>query len=168
VTQFTAELRGLDQLHERLRPGRLLQPTRRFIEDLSNTAQRTAQRAAKPHAADKGTLGRDISIEISHDGSIARVAPNSRIAGIAFTIEEGRRPGRRPPYGAIKRWAESHGFVPVGRGNSKFIQEIREQIKSRGTQGIHFMRQADEAVQRAMRDGVPRTEAEIHDAWQRN
>ncbi len=164
---FVVDVRGLDQLHARLQPGRLLQPTKRFIHDLAEMAQRTAQRAAKPHPADKGTLGRAISIEFDSSGDVAKVSPARNIAGIAFTIEEGRRPGRRPPYTPIKRWLLSHGIISGARGESRKIQFIREEIKMRGTRGVHFMAQAAEVTQRALREGIPRTEAEIHAAWER-
>ena len=165
--QFEVEVFGLDALRLKLRDGRLLQPTRAFLADLGRVGLKTAQRAAKPHPADKGTLGRSIMLDIALDGWSARIAPASFVAGIAFTIEEGRRPGRRPPYGPIKRWLISHGIIPEGRGTSKRVQEVREEIKAQGTRGVHFMAQAQETVEKAMRDGIPKTEQEIKALWDR-
>ena len=165
--QFDIQVIGLDALRLKLRERRLLRPTRDFIGVLGRTAQKTAQRAAKPHPADKGTLGRALLLHMSSDGNTARVEPAQSIAGLAFTIEEGRRPGRRPPYRPIKRWLESHGFIPIARGTSKQIQAVREEIKARGTRGIHFMAQAQETVDKAMHEGIPKTEREIEALWDR-
>ena len=164
---FEVDVVGLDALRLRLRERRFLSPTRDFLRELGRVAQKTAQRAAKPHPADKGTLGRSILLDFALDGSSARVAPAPRIAGIAFTIEEGRRPGRRPPYGPIKRWMISHGIIPAGRGTSKQVQELREEIKAHGTRGVHFMAQAEKAIDKAMHDGIPKTEQEIRALWDR-
>ena len=164
---FEVEVVGLAALQARLQPGRLLQPTSQFIEDLGKAGQRTAQRAAKPHPADKGTLGRAIHLEISSDRKTARIAPDRSISGIAFTIEEGRKPGRRPPYKAIKQWAIAHGIVPAGKGNSAQVKALRETIKDRGTQGVHYMAQAQEATDKALHHGIPRTEKEIKAIWDR-
>jgi len=165
--QFEVQFVGLEALRARLRDKHFLKPTRTFLHELGRVGQKTAQRAAKPHPADKGTLGRAILLDFALDGSSARVAPAPRYAGIAFTIEEGRRPGRRPPYGPIKRWMISHGIIPEGRGTSKRVQEIREEIKLHGTRGVHFMAQAEVAVNKAMHDGIPKTEQEIRALWDR-
>ena len=165
--QFEVQFVGLEALRARLRDKHFLKPTRTFLHELGRVGQKTAQRAAKPHPADKGTLGRAILLDFALDGSSARVSPAPRIAGIAFTIEEGRRPGRRPPYGPIKRWMISHGIIPAGRGTSKQVQAVREEIKAQGTRGVHFMAQAEKAVNKAMHDGIPKTEQEIKALWDR-
>src|SRR3990172_7748556 len=165
--QFEVDILGLDNVLLRLREKRFLSPTRDFLKGLGRVGQRTAQRAAKPHPADKGTLGRAILLDFALDGSSARVAPAPRYAGIAFTIEEGRRPGRRPPYGPIKRWMISHGIIPEGRGDSKKVRFMQEDIKLRGTRGVHFMAQARDVADEILRTGVPKTEQEIRDLWVR-
>jgi hypothetical protein len=167
MSHFAVELQGLPALRARLQPGRLLQPTKAFIKDLAETAQRTAQRAAKPHSADKGTLGRQIAIEYSSDGELARIYPQPRIANVAQTVEVGRKAGKRPPYGPIKRWAIAHGFIPSGKGNSKLVHQLRERVMHEGTKGVHFMQTAEDVTERAMREGIPHTEQEIHAAWER-
>jgi len=166
---FEVEMVGLDQLRLRLREGRLLAPTRSFLQELGRVGQKTAQRAAKPHPADKGTLGRAILLDFALDGSSARVAPAPAYAGIAFTIEEGRRPGRRPPHGPIKRWMISHGIIPEGRGKgiSERVKDFREEIKLHGTRGVHFMAQAEETVNKAIHEGIPKTAQEIKALWDR-
>ena len=166
---FEVDVVGLDAVRMKLREGHLLTPTRGFLRVLGRVGQKTAQRAAKPHPADKGTLGRAILLDFALDGSSARVAPAPAYRGIAFTIEEGRRPGRRPPYGPIKRWMISHGIIPEGRGKgiSQRVREVREEIKLHGTRGVHFMAQAEKAVDKAMHDGIPKTEQEIKALWDR-
>ena len=166
--QLTVNVVGLDALRLKLREGRLLEPTRVFLKDLGRVGQKTAQRAAKPHPADKGTLGRGIRLDLALDGKSARIAPVRSIVGLAFTIEEGRRPGRRPPYGPIKRWMISHDIITGARGEGKRVQEMREDIKAKGTRGIHFMEIAEKAVEAAMRSGIPKTEGEIRALWDRS
>ena len=165
--QFEVQFVGLEALRARLRDKHFLKPTRTFLHELGRVGQKTAQRAAKPHPADKGTLGRAILLDFALDGSSARVAPASRYAGIAFTIEEGRSPGRRPPYGPIKRWMISHGIITGARGEGKRVREVQEEIKLHGTRGVHFMAQAEQAVNKAMHDGIPKTEQEIRALWDR-
>lgn len=145
----------------------MTEPARRLIENTSVATRKTAQRAAKPHPGDKGTLGRGVLVTLSRDGSEALVYVTRSMAGIAFTIEEGRRPGRRPPYGPIKRWMIAHGIISAGRGTSKQVREVREDIKLRGTRGIHFMKQAADVADEVLRRGVPQTQQEIRDLWNR-
>jgi len=165
--RFVLDNGSVVQLLDKLDPKSFDRPAVQMIKDIGATTQRTAQRAAKPHEADKGTFGKVIVLDILDKGYTARVYVPESIAGLAFTIEEGRRPGKRPPYGPIKRWALSHGYIPSGRGNSKFVQVIREEIKTHGTRGVFFMRQAIETAEKALREGIPRTEKEIHAAWER-
>ena len=164
---FEVDFLGLDALRLRLRERRFLSPTRDFLKELGRVGQKTAQRAAKPHPADKGTLGRAILLDFALDGSSARVAPSAQSAGIARTIEEGRRPGRRPPYRPIKRWMISHNIIPEGRGTSKRIREMQQQIRASGTRGVNFMAQAREVADKALLSGIPRTEAQIKARWDR-
>ena len=165
---FEAEVSGVDVLRERLRnPRFLFQSTRHLIEGAGIAARKTAQRAAKPHPADKGTLGRAVRLEVSPNGLQATVDIARSVSGIAFTIEEGRRPGRRPPYGPIKRWMISHGIISAGRGTSKQVQALREDVKARGTRGVHFMAQARDVANTVLRQGVPKTEQEIKALWDR-
>ena len=144
-----------------------LGPGRELVKSVGLVTQRTAQRAAKPHAADKGTLGRMMILTIEDGGLTARVEPHGSIAGIAYTINYGRRAGKRPPYGPIKRWLESHGYIPLGKGNSKFVQAVREDIKSQGTRGVLFMEAAVKAMEESLRGEIPKTEEQIRAAWER-
>lgn len=165
---FRVRVTGLDALREQLRNKKFLfRPTRRLIEAAGMAARKTAQRAAKPHPADKGTLGRAILMTFRDNNQTAVVDVPRRIAGIAFTIEEGRRPGRRPPYTPIKRWMISHGIIPEGKGTSKRIQFMRDTIKQRGTKGIHFMAAGRDAADKVIRTGIPKTEAEVKALWDR-
>ena len=165
---FEVEVSGADALGEMLRSKDFLSsPTRRLIEYAGRAAWRTAQRAAKPHPADKGTIGRAIRFNILPGGMAARIDIVRSFAGIAYTIEEGRRPGRRPPYGPIKRWMISHGIISGARGDSKKVRYMQEDIKLRGTRGVHFMAQAADIANKVMEGNVPRTEQEIKALWDR-
>ena len=165
---FEAEVKGVDSLRELLRSKRFLfRPTRRLIEGAGIAARKTAQRAAKPHPGDKGTLGRYIRLEVSHSGLQATVDIARSVVGIALTIEEGRRPGRRPPYGRIKRWMISHDIITGARGEGERVREVQEEIKLHGTRGVHFMAQARDVANMVLRQGVPKTEQEIRELWDR-
>ena len=165
---FDVEARGLHPIRERLRSKSFfLTPTKARIRAAGQGAQRTAQRAAKPHSADKGTLGRGILFDIDADGLTARIYPLRRITGLASTIEEGRRPGRRPPYTPLKRWMISHGIISDGKGTSKLVRLMQNRIMQSGTRGVGFMAKAAEAAEKVLREGVPKTEQEIHDLWER-
>ena len=165
---FEVDVSGANVLVEMLRSKRFVfSPTRRLIEGAGIAAHKTAQRAAKPHPSDKGTLGRAILFTLRNDGMVAWVKPARSLVGLMFTIEEGRRPGRRPPYGPIKRWMTSHGIIAGVRGDSKQVRAMQEDIKLRGTRGVHFMAQADTAAQEVLNSGVPKTEQEIRDLWVR-
>jgi hypothetical protein len=160
---------GADQLRHALREKAFLWPPvrRKLIAGAGQAAHKTSQRAAKPHAADKGTLGRNILLEFEDKGLTARVFPARRITGLAVTIEEGRRPGRRPPYGGIKAWMLSHGLISGGRGDSKLIQMMRERIRQSGTRGVGYMAEGAKAAEKVLQQGVPQTEAEVRALWER-
>jgi hypothetical protein len=167
---FDVELQGAAAIQETLRSGFWRGPVRqRLVKGAAIAAQTTARRAAKPHAADKGTLGRFVLLHIDADGLLARVDMAPSVAGVAFTIEEGRRPGRRPPYKAIKRWMISHGIIGEGRGRgtSAAVQLMRERIRASGTEGVHFMAQARDVAEMVLQRGVPGTEDDIRALWER-
>lgn len=157
---FSARLEGLDTLRQRLRPGYLLKPVRKnLIESAGNAARKTAQRAAKGQAG-TGRLGRHILVDFQDKGMTAVVMPTRTIAGIAFVINYGRRPGRRPPYRALKRWADRAG-IPTK------IRDLQEDIKLRGTKGLEYMEAAENAANIVLRTGIPATDREIRALWKR-
>lgn len=165
---FDVRVKGLDVIRAKIQSGRLLGPVREeLIRRAGEEAKKKAVVASKPHAADKGTLGGAIFLEFADGGLVARVDIHRSVTGIAFTIEEGRRPGRRPPYRRLKAWAIAHGYAPSS-GGSQVIQEMRERIRHEGTRGIHFMAQAAEEANRVIAAGIPRTERAIERAWENN
>lgn len=166
--RFSVEVEGGDTIARVLKDPKLWVPSvnRRIIDDAAKAGEKTARRAAKPHAVDKGTLGRAVRLKfLSPLEAIIDLAPSVR--GVARVVEEGRRPGRRPPYGAIKRWGEAHGVIPAGRGASKYVQELRDRIRDEGTRGVHFMEQASEVADKLVRSGVPRASSDIEATWER-
>ena len=165
--QLTVRVVGLDALRLKLREGTVFTPARSFLKDLARVGQKTAQRAAKPHPVDKGTLGKAILLDFALDGKSARIMPARSIIGLANVLEAGRRPGKRPPYGPIKRWMLSHGIITGVRGDGKKVQAMREDIKAHGTRGIYFMEAAQESINLAVRFGIPKTEREIKAIWNR-
>ena len=174
------QVRGLDALHQRLKPGMLFRPvTKEIIEAAARAAHLTARRAAKGRAG-KGSLGRAITMEYERTWKLqdsaatgprgpfaAIIYPHRSISGIASTIEYGRRSGRRPPYGPIKRWLIAANIIPAGKGTSKRIREVQEQIRLCGTKGIGYMKAAEDVANKVIRGNLPRTEAEIKALWER-
>ena len=129
---------GLEKLQQKLK--RALEPVEQALANLADFVRGEAERQAKPHAADKGTLGRAVKVSFSGAGVAlsATVAPPRATMGLAYTIEEGRRPGKQPPSASIGRWAKAHGIAT----NAWVLVKL---IKERGTKGIHFMAGAAEA-----------------------
>lgn len=161
------KVEGLDLLRRKLDAGNLLTPTREIVAGAGKQALQTAQKAARPHPADKGTLARMIHSDSQDGGKTVVVAPETKIRGLAATIEEGRAPGKRPPYGSIKKWMLSHGIIQGVRGDSKYVRAMRERIATVGTKGVGFMAAGAEAADRALKHGIPQAEDEIRKAWDR-
>jgi len=164
---IAVKVRGLDALREQLRSKKFMwRPTRQLIEAAAAAARKTAQRASKGKAG-KGSLGRAILVTFRDKGQTAVVDVPRRIAGIAYTIEEGRKPGRRPPYTPIKRWMIQANIISGGKGESKRIQFMRDTIRRRGTKGIHFMAAGRDAADKVIHGGIPKTASEIEALWKR-
>lgn len=154
------EIRGIDAMRERLRPGRMLSPVKtELVKAAAMAARLTAMRASKGKAG-KGTLGKHIHIEFLKKGMVARISPTRRVIGIASVIEYGRRPGRRPPYTPLKLWAARAGV-------KMSVRDLQQEIKERGTRGVFFMEAAQEAANKVIKGGIPKTEAEIKALWER-
>lgn len=136
---------------ERLGPG-LYRPA---LAELVARATRTAERAARGAApADMGALRRSITSE---------TAP---LRGRVFTalayaaaVEEGRRPGARPPPPqALVGWMARHGV-----GGSAWV--LARAIGRRGTKGRFFMRAGLEAARDALPGLLGQAARRIGSAW---
>jgi hypothetical protein len=134
----TVEVQGLEKLKAKL--GRALEPVEMGLTQLAEYILKEARTRAKPHSWNKGTLGNAVKVSFAGKGMAlsATVAPQKAVMGIAYTIEEGRRPGKPPPVKAIGRWAKAGGITT----NPWLLAQV---IKRRGTRGIHFMAGAAEA-----------------------
>jgi len=140
----TIEVQGIEKLKAKL--GRALGPVEMGLTQLAQYIHNEVRRRAKPHAADKGTLGNATKVEFAGKGmslSAKVYFPSDnmgarRTQGIAMTVEEGRSPGTPPPVKAIKRWAVAHGITT----NPWLLAQL---IGKKGTKGIHFMAGAAEA-----------------------
>jgi hypothetical protein len=161
---FEVEVHGLDVLKRKL-AGNLLSPVKdQMVKEAALAGRRVAAEKSKGRYGRKGLYGR-LDIDFSNDGLVANVHPVRSIAGIAFTMEEGRRPGRRPPYTPIKRWLIDAGAISGQRGDSKVVRATREAIKAGGTRPIHFMQEAAEEAERTLKQRGPPTEREIERQW---
>ena len=155
---FDVQVHGLDVLKAKLDSKRFLGPVREeLIAHAAKVGTKTAEEKSKGQLGRKGLRGR-IRTEFEQAGLIAHVFPDRAIGGIAFAIEEGRRPGKRPPYRGIKQWLG-------GSASKDTIETVRKSIMLSGTKGVHFMAQAQDAAQQALRGGLPKTERRIEGEW---
>lgn len=130
-----------------------------LIEPAAKAGKKEADEKSKGRYGRKG-LGRRTHIRFEQDGMLARVAVDSQISGIAWAMEEGRRPGRRPPYRPIKAWKEA---TPI----TMTVRELQESIKVHGTQGLHYMRDAAQVADDTLRGRVAPTERALEHQWNR-
>ena len=140
----------------------MLDPAEDEFKKLVDFVHKEAQRRAKPHSWNKGTLGKVIKVDFAPAGRAleAKVSLPRAVVGIGRTIEEGRKPGKPPPVSAIKRWAEAGGITTKPW---TLVQIIRR----RGTKGIYFMAGAAEAGEKKAKEILKSTAAAIERAWGR-
>jgi hypothetical protein len=127
---------GVEALQRKLHGA--TEPIGGIVREAGQFARDKTAQYAKPHAADKGTLGQGITLKLSA-GVVpleAVIAPNRRIMGIAVTVEEGRRPGKAPPTKAIGRWAKAHGYL----NPPMTAWLLAQKIKREGTKGVFMFR----------------------------
>lgn len=154
---FDVEVHGLDVLRAKLDQRRLFGPVKEeMIARAAQAGKKEAEEKSKGQFGKKGLRGR-IETHFEQDGLIARVSPIRSLAGIAFTMEHGRRPGKRPPYKRIKAWATGNISTPV--------RELQEDIKLHGTGGLFFMAEAAQVANDTLRDRRPVAEREIERGW---
>lgn len=114
-----------------------------------------AERASKKHLRDsssRGASGRTLSSINSSEGSFkSEIRPNTKYAE---WVEEGRRPGRMPPYQRgtdLEKWARRVGINP-------FL--VARAIARKGTKPKKFMFEAYKEVKpKIERDGNDMVEA---------
>lgn len=165
MPKLAASVSGMDRLQLKLK--RALEPVERGVAELAEFVKQEAKRRAKPHAADKGSLGNVVKVSFAGEGAKLSAAvdlPRS-IYWLGTTVEEGRSPGKAPPVAAIGRWAERHGYLSetdieatasirqMSKGFlaghvSRTAWKLAMEIKKHGTKGIHFMAGAAEAGRR--------------------
>jgi len=134
---FEVEVHGLDVLKAKLDSKRFLGPVREeLIAHAAKVGTKVAEEKSKGQRGTKGFKGR-IETTFDSNGLVAHVFPQRSIGGIPFVIEEGRRPGRRPPYRGIKKWLG-------GSASRDAIEGVRRDIMAHGTKGVHYMAQAQE------------------------
>lgn len=155
MSRIDVEIRGLERLRRKLEE--VPQAARELMERATRFAHEEAQRRAKPHAADKGTLAATVKFAIA-PGPIPLHARVFTASGIAETVESGRRAGQRPPVASIGRWAASHGIA-----TNPWM--LAKEIGQRGTRGVKFMAGAVEATQKRMGDFIRETERAIRQRW---
>ena len=57
------------------------------------------------------------------------------------------------------------GIIPEGKGTSAQVQAMRTNIMQRGTQGLHFMQEAEDEAKRAINQGKGPAESDIERIW---
>lgn len=158
--QYSIDIRGLPEL--RRRADRVLDEVRPMMEDVGKFVRERAAERAKPHPADKGTLGKGIKFELEGGAVplLGRVKPARPIQGIAWTVEAGRRPGKPPPVAALERWLTSHG-IPT----NPWVMQA--EIRRRGTRGVKFMAGAADDARRELPRIIGSAARKIESRWGR-
>lgn len=163
----TVTVQGADEL--RIKLGRTLQPVEKAIAELAAYVNTEAKRRAKPHAADKGTLGNVIATSLSGGGANIKaevyVPYESHVQGIAWSIEEGRPPDKRPSLARIAVWAFRHGYL--ANDDLAGVYRLAQRIKSQGTKGVYFMRDAAEAGTKKAQETMANLKIQIEEMWAR-
>lgn len=135
----TFAITGTEQLEARLRRMGKLDAVKDLVHDAARLGHERVQEYARPHPVDTGGLAQGITVQFRELEAL--VTPGRRVVGIAYTVEEGRRPGRRPPKAAIARWATRHGI-----GTPPWVLATR--IAKEGTRGVHMFERAAKDVER--------------------
>lgn len=147
---------------------KLAPPKKHVIAYAATQGRETAERESKGRHGTKGFRGR-METTFEQDDLVARIRPQRAIAGIAFTVSQGRRPGRGISLKAFAPWAGRAGIqVYRTEGRRRYTAEyvnIRELIKARGTTPVPYMEHGEEAANKAIRDGIPKAEREMERDW---
>lgn len=156
---LTVNVKGLDALILKL--GHVTDPVKGMVEEAGRYGWAQLKVFAKPHPGDKGTIGNASKFEFGGVGLAiqARISPLPSMKGIARVIEEGRKPGKGPPFKAIEKWGLAHGMAP------KTGWKLRSAIKTRGTKGVHMFAQAAEATSKHFPGLLKKAAATIEKAW---
>lgn len=158
---ITVTVEGVDALKRKL--GGVMEPIGGIVREAGIFAHEKTATYAKPHAADKGTLGQGITLKLGA-GVVpleATIAPNSRIAGIAVTVEEGRPPGKRPSVDRIERWAWAHGYLPRTSRGWKLAQKIARE----GTKGVKMFEHAAKDTEAKVKELIGNAVRTIERKW---
>jgi hypothetical protein len=158
---ITITVEGVEALKKKL--GGVTEPIGGIVREAGIFAREKTATYAKPHAADKGTLGQGITLKLGA-GAVpldATIAPNSRIMGIAVTVEQGRPPGKRPNVDAIERWAWAHGYLPRASRGWKLAQ----QIAKTGTKGVKMFEHAAKDTEAKVKELVSHAVSTIEKRW---
>lgn len=157
---FDVEVRNLDVIKRKLDAGNIFTPVKHLmIEEAAKAGKKTMDEESKGQFGKKG-FGRRTHITLEQGGMVGRVAIDKQVSGIAATVDQGRRAGRRPPYKPIKAWAQAAGI-------STPIRELQEAIKAGGTGGVFFMRDAAQVADDTLRARVAPTERAVEAQWNR-
>jgi len=156
---LTVNVKGLDALILKL--GHVTDPVKEMVEDAGKYAWAELKISAKPHAGDKGTIGKASKFEFGGAGVAlqARISPAQSMKGIARVIEEGRKPGKGPPFKAIEKWGLAHGMAP------KTGWKLRSAIKTHGTKGVFMFAKAAEATSKHFPGLLKKAAAAVEKAW---
>lgn len=137
-------------------------PLRKGFKAFGDKLSDRAERYAKPHGGDQGTVGDSIETDLAGQGFdlLERVFSRNPIAE---DLELGRRPGgRQPSSTVIARFLERHG------GNPRYGFVVARRMARQGTRGIHFLKRAADESAKADGGAVFRDVAqEIEQNWKR-
>ena len=118
------------------------------LRQINSRAALRGQREARENAwqfRDTGALAGSIQAQVEELNAVVQVPMNQPTAAYALVMEEGRRPGARPPPPqALQGWMRRHG-VPV---EMAFV--VAQNIGIRGIRGRHYMQRAFDSLQQQL------------------
>lgn len=152
MAAVTVRVVGLDGLRARLTPDL----DRGALASLLRDAALVAERVARGRAPrDTAALARSITTEAKP--TVARVFTTLAYAAV---MEEGRRPGAKPPPPeALEGWMRRHRMDP------RAAWALAKAIGRRGIKGRFFFRAAVEAADKALPELLRRAGAQIGRQW---
>lgn len=124
---------GGEQLLRRLE--RLPEGWPRLLQHVASYLRERGRVYARPHPADRGTLGEAITVE--QRGPLAFSTGIHRRMQIAWTVHDGNPPGSRYSWRRIDQWRRSHGITTP-------LHRLVRTMEQRGTKGIRFLDRAQD------------------------
>jgi hypothetical protein len=159
MSQFTITVEGVEALEKKL--GGVMEPIGGIVREAGIFAREKTAEYSKPHAADTGALGRNITLKLGA-GAVpleATIVPYRAIAGLAAKVEEGG--AHRVPAKPLALWARRHGYI----GPKQSVGPILLAIRQSGTKGVKMFEHAAKDTEAKVKELVSAAVSAIERRW---